>query len=152
MGSEYAFSEDPGRMARITGAGSSPREGDPAVGARKDGFETSRPPRVALEAVPGFEPTVPELRISARLLLHIGRQPRFGEGELVPGSLTQAGMAEALGTTQAAVSHALGRLVLGGLLEVRRAHVRGRRQRVKVYQLTELGESLVRHIRASMGP
>jgi hypothetical protein len=92
-----------------------------------------------------------ELKISARLLLHISRQPRFAPLELVPDSLTQSGMATALRSTQAGVAHALGRLVLAGLLEVRKAPVRGRSQRVKVYELTPRGEALVAHIRAGMG-
>jgi DNA-binding MarR family transcriptional regulator len=91
-----------------------------------------------------------DLRIFARLLLHIGRQPRFGPLEQFPQSLTQGGMATTLRTTQAAVSNALGRLVDGGALRVERAHVRGKTQRLKVYQLTEQGEALVAHIRTSM--
>jgi DNA-binding MarR family transcriptional regulator len=94
--------------------------------------------------------TEEDLRIFARLLLHIARQPRFAPLELVPPSLTQAGMAAALGTTQAAVSNALGRLVDGGALRVERGHVQGKFQRLKVYQLTDQGEALVRHIRSSM--
>ncbi len=97
-----------------------------------------------------FEPTPTELRISARLLLHISRQPRFEAGETVPDSLTQAGMAGALRTSQAAVSNALNRLVDGGALEVVRGHVRHKLQRLKVYRLTNHGEELVRQIRASM--
>jgi predicted ArsR family transcriptional regulator len=59
-------------------------------------------------------------------------------------------MAAALGTTQASVAHALGRLVYGGLLQVQKTHVQGRGQWVKVYQLTPKGESLARYIRESM--
>ncbi|MCI4364134.1 MAG: hypothetical protein L3K13_07560 [Thermoplasmata archaeon] len=55
----------------------------------------------------------------------------------------------ALGSTQAAVSNALRRLVDGGALRVERYHVRLKLQRLKVYQLTDLGEALVRHIRST---
>ncbi|MCI4341445.1 MAG: hypothetical protein L3K11_03620 [Thermoplasmata archaeon] len=97
------------------------------------------------------EPTEQELRISARLLLHIASQPRIPLAETAPASLTQAGMAEALESSQAAVSNALKRLVDGGALRVQRSHVRDQPKRLKVYQLTVLGENLVRHIRGSMG-
>jgi DNA-binding MarR family transcriptional regulator len=99
-----------------------------------------------------FEPTSEELQISARLLLHIARQPRFEPGETAPEALTQAGMAGALRTSQPAVSNALNRLVDGGALEVVRSHVRHKLTRLKVYRLTAHGEVLVRQIRASMSP
>jgi DNA-binding MarR family transcriptional regulator len=98
----------------------------------------------------GLEPTEQDLRISAKIVLHLSRQPRIGPNDPAPESMTQAGMAAALGTTQAAVSHALARLVYGGLLQVQKAHVQGRGQRVKVYQLTPNGEALARYIRESM--
>jgi DNA-binding MarR family transcriptional regulator len=71
--------------------------------------------------------------------------------ETAPESLTQAGMAQALGTSQPAVSKALKRLVDGGALRAERSHVRHRMQRSTVYQLTALGEDLVRHIREGVG-
>jgi DNA-binding MarR family transcriptional regulator len=67
--------------------------------------------------------------------------------ETVAETITQAGIAQALRTSQSNVSHALVRLVDGGALRVERHHVRGRFQRVKVYLLTLEGEALVRHIR-----
>jgi DNA-binding MarR family transcriptional regulator len=97
-----------------------------------------------------LEPTSQELKISARVILHIAQQPRVDPHELAPESLTQAGMAEALGSSQAAISHTLNRLTYGGLLEVRTGHVEGRRQRVKVYQLTQQGNAVASHIRKSM--
>jgi DNA-binding MarR family transcriptional regulator len=100
---------------------------------------------------PSIAPTPQELQISARLLLHIARQPRFdGSMGEAPLALTQAGMAAALGTSQPAVSNSLKRLVDGGALAVARQHVEGQRQRLKVYQLTPTGAQLVVHIRASM--
>ncbi|MCI4368790.1 MAG: MarR family transcriptional regulator [Thermoplasmata archaeon] len=93
----------------------------------------------------------PHLRIFARILLHIARQPRFAPTETVPATLTQSGIAEALGASQGSVSNALKRLVDGGAVRVERTHVWRRMQRLKVYQLTERGESLVRQIRSGMG-
>jgi hypothetical protein len=97
-----------------------------------------------------LEPTEQDLQISARLLLHIARQPRYVPMETLPESLTQAGMAKALGRSQASVSNALNRLVDGGALEVHHSHIRRHLQRMKVYQLTAHGELLVRQIRESM--
>jgi DNA-binding MarR family transcriptional regulator len=65
--------------------------------------------------------------------------------------MTQAGMAAALHTSQAAVSNALRRLVDGGALWVERSHVRDRLIRVQVYRLTPQGEALVRQIRKRFG-
>jgi DNA-binding PadR family transcriptional regulator len=93
------------------------------------------------------QPSLEELRISARLLLHIARQPRYDPGELLPKSLTQSEMAKALGASQGAVSNSLRRLVYGGLLQVERSHVRAMIRRVKVYQLTPRGEEAVRQFR-----
>ncbi|MCI4358539.1 MAG: hypothetical protein L3J95_02445 [Thermoplasmata archaeon] len=93
------------------------------------------------------EPTPQELRISIRILLHIGRQGRFGPEEVPPPALSQAGMAKALGASQGAVSNTLGRLVVGNILSVERAHVQGRMMRLKVYRLTPAGEELVRRLR-----
>jgi hypothetical protein len=98
-----------------------------------------------------FEPSELELKFFARVLLHVDRQPRLVPGETAPDTLSQAGIAKVLGTTQANVSHALKRLVDGGALRVDRGHVRGQPYRLKVYQLTSRGEALVLHIRKCLG-
>lgn len=123
-----------------------------AAGERTEGDPLARPVAGRLEpaAVLAQRGADVELRISARLLLHLARQPRFEVGEVVPTSLTQEGISAALGTSQPAVSNVLRRLVVGGAVEVRRHHVRGKFQRLKVYQLTPTGDGLVRQIRASM--
>jgi len=86
----------------------------------------------------------------ARVLLHLSRQPRFLPGETVPPRLTQEGIALSLGTSRAAVSNVLVRLTSAGAVQVQRAHVIRRKQRVKTYQLSERGEAAARHIRESM--
>ena len=96
-----------------------------------------------------LRPSPEELKISARVLLHLERLPRFTLEELPDPSRTQAGIAEALGTSQGAVSNVLRRLVEGGALEVRRLRVRNRYRRLKVYWLTRIGELIVRRIRES---
>jgi hypothetical protein len=99
---------------------------------------------------PYLEPSEEELRISARLVLHLASQPRLSPGESGLESVTQAGIALALRSTQAAVSHALRRLADGGLLRPESRHVPGRRRMVKAYQLTPEGEALALHIRKGM--
>jgi len=98
-----------------------------------------------------LRPTREEIRISARLLIHIANAPRPEPDDLPPESLTQTGMAKSLGVSQGAVSNALGRLVAGGLVQVERARIRGRLYRAKVYHLTLQGEELVRRIREGAG-
>jgi DNA-binding MarR family transcriptional regulator len=96
------------------------------------------------------EPSQVEYRLFARVLLWLSRQPRIGPMETAPESLTQAAMASGLATSRSNISYALQRLVDGGGVEVRRSHVIGRRQRVKIYQLTPQGEALVAHIGEGM--
>jgi DNA-binding MarR family transcriptional regulator len=134
-----------------------PSEGVPAPDSRNrsvtgTGLATppSRPPVLPTSSA-RVTLTDEDFRISARLLLHIDRQPRFVRAELVPESLTQAGMAKALGTSQAGVSNALRRLLRGKAIRVERSPVRHRLKRLKVYQLTAQGEAIVQHIRAGMG-
>lgn len=93
---------------------------------------------------------VGELRISARIVLYLARQPRFDPSESFPEALTQAGIARSLDASQASVAHALRRLTDGGLLEAGAGRVTGRRQRVKVYQITDEGRRLAEHIRRGM--
>jgi hypothetical protein len=124
--------------------------GPPArtAGTRPGAFaavpEDERVGGVAGYGAEAFQPTIHDLRISARVLLHISRQPRISSDGAPQESLTQTGIARALGTSQGAVSNVLRRLVLGGLLEVQRAHVPRRMRRIKVYQLTVKGEDAVR--------
>jgi DNA-binding MarR family transcriptional regulator len=91
-----------------------------------------------------------ELRISARILVHIARQPRLAISDDGLQSLTQAGMAVSLRTTSASVSHPLGRLVASGLVVVGRRRVAKRYRRVWVYQLTPEGERMADRILSSM--
>ena len=86
------------------------------------------------------------MRISARLVVHIARQPRLSASDHGLSPLTQEGMAEALKSTPASVSHALGRLSIAGLIRDSRRHVSGRSRRVRVYQLTAEGETMARYI------
>jgi DNA-binding MarR family transcriptional regulator len=105
----------------------------------------------ATEGTVGLEPTEQDLRLFARVVLHVARQPHAEPTETAPVSLTQAGIAEALRTSQANVSYALRRLVGGGVLKEDRGHVQGLPKRLKVYRLTAEGERLALHIQQTMG-
>ena len=54
---------------------------------------------------------------------------------------TQDGLATALAVTQGAISKILTRLAVAGLVSSRLVHVAGRGRRVRVYELTAIGES-----------
>ncbi|HEV2520491.1 MAG TPA: hypothetical protein VGX00_07775 [Thermoplasmata archaeon] len=56
-------------------------------------------------------------------------------------------MIDALGVNQGTLAGPLQRLVLSGALSVERGHARGADRRLKVYQLTPLGERLVDDLR-----
>jgi DNA-binding MarR family transcriptional regulator len=92
------------------------------------------------------------LRTSQRVVLHLAGQPRLTYGEVAPVELTQAGMARALGVAQPALARVLGRLIDGDALLEMRTHVRGAPRRLKVYQLTVLGEAIARDLRQRVGP
>lgn len=87
------------------------------------------------------------LRSSERLLLYVARQGVVGPDEVAPRTLCQAGMIEALGMSQGALTGVLRRLVSARVLEESREHVRGIDRRVKVYRLTPAGDRLVRQLR-----
>ncbi|HZY91168.1 MAG TPA: hypothetical protein VFG07_00120 [Thermoplasmata archaeon] len=122
-----------------------------------------RPPAPESSAVPSLSPRPPAvsapsdagrrgtLRISQRVVLHLSRQPRLAYGDVAPPELTQAGMARALTTSQPTLARVLQRLVDGDAVLEMRTHVRGQPQRLKVYQLTALGESIARDLRARAG-
>jgi CRP-like cAMP-binding protein len=92
-----------------------------------------------------------EYRIGARILLHLSRLRRLEVGESAPEGRTQAGIAATLGSSRASVTQALQSLEDGGAVRVARGHVEGRVRRLKVYELTSIGEALVRHILDGMG-
>jgi hypothetical protein len=99
-----------------------------------------------------LSPTEEELQASARLLVHLSRQPRLADTDPGLESLTQEGMARATGTTRGSAAHALGRLLAGQLVVAVKRHVPGRTRRVQVYQLTAEGEAIAHHISRQMVP
>ena len=87
------------------------------------------------------------MRTSQRVILHILRQGRLDPNELAPVGLSQAGIGAALGLRQSSLAKALARLVAAGVLSVGRRHVEHQVRRLKVYELTPLGETLARDLR-----
>lgn len=97
------------------------------------------------------DPTHPApetLILSERVLLHLLRLPALGPYRPAELGRTQAGMCERLDIRQGSLTRVLARLEASGALESRRGHVEGVGQRLKVYALTPLGESVARGIRA----
>ena len=132
-----------------------------AIGAVEEPVPPSAPPTVPrVELVESPSPlspragaamtAVPEegrMRTSQRVILHIVAQGRPLPGDVAPFGLSQAGIGEALDLTQSSLAKTLGRLVAAGVLTVERRHVRHQDRRLKVYELTPLGESLARDLR-----
>jgi hypothetical protein len=87
------------------------------------------------------------VRRSEQVILHLYAQGRWGPGETVPPSLTQAGIGSAVGSAQSALAKTLSRLGAAGVVEVELRHVRGATRRFKIYRLTPIGESLARSLR-----
>ena len=89
----------------------------------------------------------PELRLSQRIVVHLGSQGTLDPYSTAPASLTQAGIAVALGVTQSNVANALGRMVASGSVVESLRHVQGQSRRLKVYQLTSEGQIQARELR-----
>ena len=96
---------------------------------------------------PADDPGLGEARVARRLVLHLARQPRLGPDDIAPPTMTQAGMAEALGVTQGAVAKIVIRLSAAGVIRTAREHVQGAPRRLKVYTLTGPGEMLAHELR-----
>lgn len=84
--------------------------------------------------------------MSERIIIALAREGRLGDDSRVRPTRTQAGLAEALGSNQSAVSKVLRRLVAAEVLTEERRHVEGRNQRLKVYALTRRGEQIAREV------
>ena len=82
------------------------------------------------------------MRLTAkeRILLHLLDYVKFAEAIEVPRSITQDGLARAVGVDLRHLTQYLRPLVREGLVRERVAHVRGIRQRRRVYGLSESGQ------------
>jgi hypothetical protein len=96
----------------------------------------------------------PPTRLTHQLIQHLAGLPRVLPEDVPSRAWTQAGMAEALGVGQSAVSRVLRRLVAAGVVTVETRHLRDSDRRMKIYLLTARGERLGRALREvpSSGP
>lgn len=91
-------------------------------------------------------------RTSSLILLHLARQPRVMAGDIAPAELTQEGIAQGIGRPQNSFARALKRLEETGAVVSSTRHVRNADRRKRVYELTQLGETLVRDLRSRPRP
>ena len=147
-GTSPAPSGDEGRP----NASLSPRVAGPTLGGTRreppdavGGPGTSRPPALAVA-----RPTVEGLRVSQRIVLHLARQGALHDNDVATVGYTQAGMANALGVRQNALTNVLTRLMAAQILRVELRHVSGQPRRLKVYSLTNRGEALARDLRGAV--
>jgi len=115
----------------------------PAPSAIRAGPPSPAPPVLA----PSPPPTTDALRISQRIVLHLGSQGALGPHEVAPIGFSQPGMSKALGIRQNALTNVLRRLVAADVVVEDVRHVQGQPRRLKVYQLTPRGEALARELR-----
>jgi DNA-binding PadR family transcriptional regulator len=93
-------------------------------------------------ALPGRE----LVSISERVLVRLLQLPAPGPYAAASLERTQAGMCATLAIRQGSLTRALVRLEASGALAAKRAHVEGMSQRLKVYELTPLGEAVARSL------
>ena len=90
--------------------------------------------------------------LAARVLLHLAQLPPLGPNDLASLGCTQQGMVTELAVRQGSLTKVLRRLLAGDAVAVKRRYVSGANQRLKVYRLTALGESLARDVRRRLSP
>lgn len=129
-----------GRGARPDQRSSAPALSEPPSGA----LLTTPSAPIAGAPTAGSSVGADVLRLSQRIVIHLGQLPRIGTDELGSPAFTQAGMAEVLSVRQNVLTNVLRRLVAAGILQEDVRHVTGRSRRLKVYRLTARGESLAR--------
>jgi DNA-binding PadR family transcriptional regulator len=90
--------------------------------------------------------------LAARVILHLSRLARLSHNDVAPLEYTQQGMVAVFAVRQGSLVKVLQRLLAGDALFVERRYVVGVNQRLKVYRLTALGESLARDLRHRTTP
>jgi PKD repeat protein/DNA-binding MarR family transcriptional regulator len=143
--------------AGATGPFDRPASGDVAGPSVVGGIATpserpSTPELARPDASTVTRPKVEGLRVSQRIVLHLGRQGALHDYDVATIGYTQAGMAAALGVRQNALTNVLTRLMAAEILRVELRHVSGQPRRLKVYSLTGRGEALARDLRAGLDP
>ncbi|HYK93271.1 MAG TPA: PKD domain-containing protein [Thermoplasmata archaeon] len=123
-------------------------EPSPAAPSVSEGVASPEPTPEA----PAKPPTTEALRISQRVVLHLGSQGILGPHEVAALGFTQPGISKALGIRQNALTNVMRRLVAAGVIVEDVRHVQGQPRRLKVYQLTPRGEALARELRHPRPP
>jgi DNA-binding PadR family transcriptional regulator len=93
--------------------------------------------------------------LAARVILHLSQLGRLGANDVATIEYTQQGMVGVFAVRQGSLVKVLLRLIAGDAVAVERRYVAGVNQRLKVYRLTALGESVardLRHRKARPGP
>ena len=92
--------------------------------------------------------------LAARVILHLAGLGGLGPNDVAVLDSTQQGMVARLEVRQSSLGRVLQLLEVGELVGVERRFVVDARRRMKVYRLTELGESTARNLRrnASVPP
>jgi PKD repeat protein/DNA-binding MarR family transcriptional regulator len=126
---------------------SGPSGASPALaGAAGPAVPASRATGNSPQADPRVVPDPRGLQLTQRVILHIGAQGRLSPDDVAPPGLTQAGIADALGTGQNSVTNVLRRLVAAGVVVHDVRHVSGQPRRLRVYRFTDRGESVYRDL------
>lgn len=90
------------------------------------------------------------LTVDERVILHLYEYIPYEEDFEAPDAITQAGIARGVGIERKHVPRAVKKLISENLVETRVSHVKGGRQRKKVYYLTFEGKALARRIWESL--
>ncbi len=148
---EQAGPSAPGRDSSEAAAGWAPQlsrttnSESPGVGTSPPTISAATPTERASRPS-GHGPALERLKLTQRVILHIGAQGRLAPDDVGKLELTQAGISSSLGISQNSVTNVLRRLVAAELLEQDLRHVSGQPRRLRVYRFTARGESVYRDI------
>jgi hypothetical protein len=90
--------------------------------------------------------------LAARVILHLAHFRPLGPNDIATVSRTQQGMIAALGARQNSLAKVLFILRAGDLVTVESRYVGETNRRMKVYQLTSIGESSANNLRLVSDP
>jgi DNA-binding MarR family transcriptional regulator len=89
---------------------------------------------------------LPQLSVADKVLIHLSRIRTERESDIAPREASQEGIAESVGMLRSHVPRAVKELVLEGLVEEGKRHVKEVDKRVKVYIITPKGHAEVKRI------
>ncbi|MDG6225203.1 MAG: hypothetical protein QCI82_06790 [Candidatus Thermoplasmatota archaeon] len=91
------------------------------------------------------------LTVDERVILHLMEYSLYEEDYEAPEGMTQAGIASGISVARKHIPRAVNKLMSEGLVASRVSHVKGSKQRKKVYHLTFEGKALSRRIWDALG-